>query len=129
MLVKGYTMIEMLFCLLVVIVLMNISINFVTYSSFISIKEISNDILNMADYTRLKAMVYKQTEQMSVENSYIDSSDYKFYFDQALNSVENNILRFNQYGNLGKGQSLSICYQQCVTLVFNVGSGASYEKR
>jgi len=126
---NAYTMLEMLFTIVIVTVISMISIPYLTNITLISINMQMNDILSLVDLARLEAMVSKTTTEVSFNNNKVCFHQYCVYLSNNYYILSNTSIFFNEKGNLGQGKTIKICKLLCHELVFNVGSGASYEKK
>lgn len=131
---QGFTLIETIFVLSIIIMLSTLTLHYAIVSSpVISLEQQCQQIISLLEEAKTTALLNHQKIELLIDDKQI-SYQYlnqeckvklndKYYFQ---NSIE---LYFNENGNINKGNHLNICHQEtCKSIVFNVGSGTFYAK-
>jgi len=125
---KGFTMIEMVFVLFIIIILSSLTMSFHLPSKKDQtiIQEISY-ILNQA---KLNAMVYKETTTVSFTSKMLSVSSPHYNQDYSLTDhrvFEKYQMTYNESGNIKTAKTVQLhCQNKTYAFVFQVGNGCFY---
>lgn len=131
---KGFTLIEVIFTISVLLLLSLFTLHFgLSASIYVPIDQQCKMIIALLEEAKTKALLHHEQVNILIDKkqiSYDGSSggmltlDENYYFE---NSFE---LYFNKNGNVSSGNHLNLCnYNECRSIIFNVGSGAFYVKK
>ena len=127
---KGFTLIEMLFVLMVICILSTLTMNLhlPQKSDDVMINEISF-IINQA---KTNAMIYKEsvTLEFTNNNLLVTSNHFNDNYTLPENaSFEEYSFTYNEFGNIKTAKKISFCVNKNeYFFVFQVGSGSFYVK-
>lgn len=129
----GFTLIEVLFTISIIIILSLFTLHFsITISPHLSIDQQCNKIVSLLQDAKTKALLNHERVDILISDNQI-SYDYQGEHIVELDSnyyIQDTFeLYFNKNGNINSGNHLNICNQKlCKSIVFNVGSGVFYVK-
>lgn len=130
---RGFTLIEVIFSISVIIILSLFTLKYACLSPVhLSLEQQCNQVISLLQDAKTEALINHQKitiiiekNQISYDNEkkHILKLDKNYYFK---NSFE---LCFNKNGNINSGNTLNLCDKYtCKSIVFNVGSGVFYVK-
>lgn len=130
---QGFTLIEVIFTISIIIILSLFTLNFAISSPpQLSIDQQCNKVINLLEEAKTKALINHEQVDILIDVDQI-SYNYQKEFVVKLNNnyyfQDSFELYFNKNGNVNSGNHLNICNQkECRSIIFNVGSGAFYVK-
>ena len=131
---QGFTMVEVLFCLSIIIVLSSFTITLSIQKKDVSSIELEfSKVQSILEEAKTVALKTHQQVNIEIEHDsiYYQTNDMQrtvvlsntYYFDNIKE------IYFNDKGNINQGNTISLCNQTlCKSIVFNVGSGDFYLK-
>lgn len=130
---QGFTLIEVIFTISIIIILSLFTLNFAISSPpQSSIDQQCNKVINLLEEAKTKALINHEQVDILIDVDQI-SYNYQKEFVVKLNKnyyfQDSFELYFNKNGNVNSGNHLNICNQkECRSIIFNVGSGTFYVK-
>ncbi|WP_455683355.1 prepilin-type N-terminal cleavage/methylation domain-containing protein [Thomasclavelia sp.] len=130
---QGFTLIEVIFTISIIIILSLFTLDFAISSPpQLSIDQQCNKVINLLEEAKTKALINHEQVDILIDVDQI-SYNYQKEFVVKLNKnyyfQDSFELYFNKNGNVNSGNHLNICNQkECRSIIFNVGSGTFYVK-
>lgn len=129
----GFTLIEVIFSMSIIIVLSLFTLRLTTISPLsLSIDEQCTLIMSLLQEAKYQALLNHSKVEIIIQSQKIGYQYPKEHFLElnANYQFENSFeLSFNKNGNINAGNTLKICdLYTCRSIVFNVGSGVFYVK-
>lgn len=129
---KGFTLVEVLFSLSIIIVLSSITLNHaINNKPKITMDQQCSQIISFIEKAKSRALLIHQQVDITITSNQISYGDNLeslrlndgYYFSNDFD------FHFNKNGNISSGGHLQICNQEiCKSIIFNVGNGAFYVK-
>ena len=131
---KGFTMIEMLFVLSIIVSITLLTIPYYfTHQNNYNFENVQKQIGMMIDQAKQESLIShqridlcftkKEVYYLKDEQKISFQLPDKFYFDKIKE------VYFNKNGNINSGNTLKLCDKNtCKSIIFNVGSGVFYVK-
>ena len=130
----GFTLIEVIFAISIIIVLSAFTLHFtITSSPKPGFEQQCQPIISLLEEAKSQAILKHHQVNVVVTNQQITyqdaSSERTVVLNQAYYFNDSYEFHFNQNGNINAGGHFDICDEQiCKSIVLNVGSGAFYVK-
>lgn len=129
----GFTLIEVIFSISVIIILSLFTLQFaITSPIHLTFDQQCLKIISLLQEAKSTALINHKQITITINRNYISydfNGQHKLTLDKPYYFSNNFELYFNKNGNINAGNTLNLCnQQQCRQIVFNVGSGAFYVK-
>lgn len=131
---NGFTMVEVLFCLSIIIVLSSFTITLSIQKKDVSSIELEfSKVQSLLEEAKAIALTRHQRVDIEMEENSIsyqnDDKDRTVILTDSYYFTNSKEVYFNANGNINQGNTISLCNQNlCKSIIFNVGSGDFYLK-
>lgn len=132
---RGFTMIEVLFCLSTIIILSTLTLSFTLQNK--SSSNFETEFVKIQSLLEeAKTLAINEHQKVDIE---IDSNSIGYTVDRRQRTItlagnfyldDIKEMYFNNNGNINRGNTIQLCnINECRSIVFNVGSGDFYLKQ
>ena len=123
---KGFTLIEMLFVLQLIIIFGLFHLPYFN-DDFQQSEIIIQEIINTIETVRLDAIFFQENQNLVFSNHSIIVNDNEVFTFKDINFLDNTQIYFNRKGHISKGCTILFELKNIEhKLVFNLGQGAFY---